>query len=125
MVVSSLSPHRYASFAEGLLEHGDRYLAVVEDTGGQCGIGTPMGEHIGYIRSDYVDLTEIPYENQDSTKTPLFFSGGVSTGIKPSASALGGSVAGSAGGAAAVDPGSCESAGCKGDAFYHPFQQGS
>ena len=47
-----------------------------------------FGEHIGYIRSDYVDLTEIPYENQDSSKSPLFFRGGVSTGIKPSVEAL-------------------------------------
>ena len=50
-----------------------------------------FGEHIGYIRSDYVDLTEIPYENQDSSKSPLFFRGGVSTGIKPSVEALQGS----------------------------------
>ena len=47
-----------------------------------------FGEHIGYIRSDYVDLTEIPYENADSSKSPLFFKGGVSTGIKPSVEAL-------------------------------------
>lgn len=47
-----------------------------------------FGEHIGYIRSDYVDLTEIPYENEDSSKSPLFFRGGVSTGIKPSVEAL-------------------------------------
>lgn len=47
-----------------------------------------FGEHIGYIRSDYVDLTEIPYENADSTKSPLFFQSGVSTGIKPSVEAL-------------------------------------
>lgn len=46
--------------------------------------------YIGYIRSDYVDLTEIPYENNDSTKSPLFFIGGISTGIKPSAAALNG-----------------------------------
>lgn len=50
-----------------------------------------FGEHIGYIRSDYVDLTEIPYENADSSKSPLFFRGGVSTGIKPSVEALQGS----------------------------------
>ena len=50
-----------------------------------------FGQHIGYIRSDYIDLTEIPYENQDSTKAPLFFRGGVSTGIKPSVEALSGS----------------------------------
>jgi uncharacterized protein YgiM (DUF1202 family) len=50
-----------------------------------------FGDHIGYIRSDYVDLSEIPYENQDSSKSPLFFRGGVSTGIKPSVEALNGS----------------------------------
>ena len=44
-------------------------------------------EYIGYIRSDYVDLTEIPYENHDSPTTPLFFVGGASTGIKPSVEA--------------------------------------
>ena len=47
-----------------------------------------FGEYTGYIRSDYVDLTEIPYENKDSSNTPLFFKGGVSTGIKPSTEAL-------------------------------------
>ena len=45
---------------------------------------------VGYIRSDYLDLTEIPYENRDSVKKPLFFVGGKSTGIAPSASALNG-----------------------------------
>lgn len=49
------------------------------------------GDYIGYIRSDYVDLTEIPYENNDSTKSPLFFIGGKSTGLKPSPAALNGS----------------------------------
>lgn len=44
--------------------------------------------HIGYIRSDYLDLTEIPYENADSKKDPLFFVDGKSTGISPSAAAL-------------------------------------
>ena len=43
---------------------------------------------IGYIRSDYLDLTQIPYENRDSENTPLFFRGGQSTGVAPSASAL-------------------------------------
>lgn len=51
------------------------------------------GELIGYIRSDYVDLTEIPYENQASTNKPLFFKGGYSTGVTPSASALNGTTA--------------------------------
>lgn len=43
---------------------------------------------ISYIRSDYVDLTEIPYENQDSENEPLFFRLGKSTGTAPSASVL-------------------------------------
>ena len=45
---------------------------------------------IGYIRSDYVDLTEAPYENKASSKSPKFFRGGKSTGVTPSASALNG-----------------------------------
>jgi len=48
------------------------------------------GSKIGYIRSDYVHLTEIPYENKDSQKKPLFFVDGQSTGVTPSASALNG-----------------------------------
>ncbi len=47
-----------------------------------------FGEDICYIRSDYVDLTEIPYENEKSEKEPLFYQGGKSTGISPSAEAL-------------------------------------
>ena len=43
---------------------------------------------ISYIRSDYVDLTEIPYENSDSENEPLFFRLGKSTGTAPSAAAL-------------------------------------
>lgn len=43
---------------------------------------------IGYIRSDYLVLTEIPYENRASAKTPLFFRGGKSTGVTPSPGAL-------------------------------------
>ena len=46
---------------------------------------------VGYVRSDYVELTEIPYENEDSTKSPKFFRGGKSTGTEVSASALNGS----------------------------------
>ena len=45
-------------------------------------------DHICYIRSDYVELTEIPYENEDSDNAPLFFRGGKSTGTAPSAAAL-------------------------------------
>lgn len=43
---------------------------------------------IAYIRSDYLDLTEIPYENRASVNSPLFFRGGKSTGTPVSASAL-------------------------------------
>ena len=47
--------------------------------------------HVGYIRSDYLDLTEIPYENKASQKDPIFFVNGQSTGVTPSAFALNGS----------------------------------
>lgn len=46
------------------------------------------GDHIGYIRSDYVDLTELPYENKASAKAPIFFRRGKSTGVTPSPAAL-------------------------------------
>ena len=49
------------------------------------------GNNICYIRSDYVDLTEIPYENKDSANSPKFFHLGKSTGVAPSAAALNGS----------------------------------
>ena len=50
------------------------------------------GSNICYIRSDYVDLTEIPYENKDSSNAPKFFRHGKSTGTAPSAASLNGSV---------------------------------
>lgn len=50
-----------------------------------------FGTKIGYIRSDFIDLTEVPYENNASNKSPLFFRGGKSTGLAPSADALNGS----------------------------------
>lgn len=46
--------------------------------------------NICYIRSDYLELTEYPYENQKSPNTPKFFRLGKSTGVAPSASALNG-----------------------------------
>ena len=49
-----------------------------------------------YIRSDYLELTEYPYENQMSANSPKFFRRGKSTGTAPSASALSGSVSESA-----------------------------
>ena len=50
-------------------------------------------EKICYIRSDFLELTEIPYENQDSANSPKFYRGGKSTGLKVSASALSGTTA--------------------------------
>lgn len=48
-------------------------------------------DKICYIRSDFLELTEIPYENKESSNSPKFYRGGKSTGVKPSASALSGS----------------------------------
>lgn len=42
------------------------------------------GKNICYVRSDLLNLTEIPYENKASEKTPLFFRLGKSTGVKVS-----------------------------------------
>lgn len=50
-----------------------------------------FGQHVCYVRSDYLDLTEKPYENRASAKSPKFFRGGKSLGVEPSASALNGS----------------------------------
>ncbi len=47
---------------------------------------------ICYIRSDYLDLIESPYENADNPKSPLFFEGGWSTGIAVAAETLKNSV---------------------------------
>ena len=41
-----------------------------------------------YIRSDYLTLTEYPYENRASEKSPLFYVGGKSTGRPVSAATL-------------------------------------
>lgn len=46
------------------------------------------GDLICYIRSDYLDMTEIPYDNRASKKEPIFFKNGVSTGVAPNAAAL-------------------------------------
>ena len=50
-----------------------------------------FGTNVCYVRSDYLDLTETPYENKSSSKSPKFYRGGKSLGIEPSASALNGS----------------------------------
>ena len=78
---------------------GTNYRAVTQGNNGDqvyiIGINSGWykviyGQNICYIRSDYVDLTEIPYENAESTKMPLFFENGKSTGVTPSAGALNG-----------------------------------
>lgn len=51
------------------------------------------GSRICYIRSDYLELTELPYENQESPNSPKFYRGGKSTGVTPSAATLNGSAA--------------------------------
>ena len=43
-------------------------------------------DQICYIRSDYLTLTEYPYENRASKKSPLFFRGGKTTGTSVSVS---------------------------------------
>ena len=48
------------------------------------------GSDICYIRSDYLELTEIPYENQASPNSPKFYRHGRSIGTAPSAAALSG-----------------------------------
>ena len=73
----------YASVAKA--NKGDKAYIIGINTGWYKVI---YGENICYIRSDFLDLTEIPYENKDSKKSPLFFRGGKSTGTKVSASAL-------------------------------------
>ena len=50
-------------------------------------------DQICYIRSDYLELTQIPYENSDSDNNPIFFLNGKTTGVPPSADALKGSEA--------------------------------
>ncbi len=54
-------------------------------------------DSICYIRSDYLELTECPYENQKSPNSPKFFRGGKSTGTVPSAAALNGNGNGGSG----------------------------
>ena len=46
------------------------------------------GNSIGYMRSDYLELTEIPYENADSANTPKFFRHGKSLGTPVTPSAI-------------------------------------
>lgn len=49
-------------------------------------------DKLAYIRSDYLELTEIPYENKESSNTPKFYRLGKSIGASPNASSVNGSV---------------------------------
>lgn len=72
-----------------------------------------FGNSIGYLRSDYIDLTEVPYENNSSSKSPKFFRGGKSTGVTPSASALNGSTGSSSSSSSSGSSSSSNTAGDK------------
>ena len=72
----------------GMANKGDKVYIIGLNTGWYKVI---WNGKICYIRSDFVDLTEIPYENAASPNSPKFFRGGKSTGVIPSASALNGS----------------------------------
>lgn len=73
-------------------------VAKVSSDGDQCYIiGINDGWYkviydgsICYIRSDFLELTEYPYENKASSNTPKFYRHGKSTGVAPSAAALNG-----------------------------------
>lgn len=72
-------------------------IIAVTEQGGKCYIiGLNEGWYkviyngkTGYIRSDYVDLTEIPYENQESSNSPKYFRHGKAIGSAPSVSGSG------------------------------------
>ncbi len=71
----------------GMGNKGDKVYIIGLNTGWYKVI---WNTSICYIRSDFVDLTELPYENQASPNSPKFFRGGKSTGVAPSAAALNG-----------------------------------
>lgn len=72
-------------------------IVAVTQFGGKCYIiGLNDGWYkviyegkTGYIRSDYVDLTEIPYENQASNNSPKYYRHGKAIGSAPSVSSSG------------------------------------
>ena len=68
-------------------DKGDKVYIIGLNTGWYKVI---FNGRICYIRSDFVDLTEIPYENQKSAKSPIFFRNGKTTGVPVSAGALNG-----------------------------------
>lgn len=64
-----------------------------------------FGDSIGYMRSDYLELTEYPYENRRSENSPKFFRHGRSIGTAPSASLINGNTANNSTGSEMNKPG--------------------
>lgn len=77
----------------GSVKRGDTSCYIIGLNNGWYKVIT--GSKICYIRSDYLELTEIPYENKASSNSPKFFRLGNSTGVAPSADALNGAASGS------------------------------
>ena len=77
----------------GSVKRGDTSCYIIGLNNGWDKVIT--GSKICYIRSDYLELTEIPYENKASSNSPRFFRLGNSTGVAPSADALNGAASGS------------------------------
>ena len=75
--------------AVGSVKKGDTSCYIIGLNNGWYKVIT--GSKICYIRSDYLELTEIPYENKTSSNSPKFFRLGNSTGVAPSPEALNGS----------------------------------
>ena len=73
----------------GSVKKGDTSCYIIGLNNGWYKVIT--GSKICYIRSDYLELTQIPYENKASSNSPKFFRLGNSTGVAPSPEALNGS----------------------------------
>ena len=85
----------------GSVKKGDTSCYIIGLNNGWYKVIT--GSKICYIRSDYLELTQIPYENKASSNSPKFFRLGNSTGVAPSPEALNGS-SGSANNSSAPQP---------------------
>ena len=66
----------------GSVKKGDTSCYIIGLNNGWYKVIT--GSKICYIRSDYLELTQIPYENKASSNSPKFFRLGNSTGVAPS-----------------------------------------
>lgn len=76
----------------GTASNGDRLYIIGANQGWYKVLS---GSGTCYIRSDYLSLSEIPYENQASSNSPKYFRQGKSIGTLPSASQAGQSSRGS------------------------------